>query len=394
MKNPKRALQAEPESADEESEFSIAPRVVTTPVVKYALEYKQHDETFYSTVWTGPELAANTTVPTFDDQTDDGYQRALKRSKFRKAARHLAQKGLFPTGMLLSVRGSDRKRLQVEEVARNGACRVVKVTIPAGVTVYIVDGQHRRYALEEAVLNGVELDDFGMNAIIFLADDELGEALQFKMIHNEQKKLDTGLTDRIILRELEKGRVGIKELKALGEHKKVRELTAVKVMRLLDERGDSPWNDRIKPPNAALIEERAEEAGEEAPEWDITERSMSTSLKPVVETLPTYAPEEIADVLIAYWRAIVELCKRAWDDAEEYRYLHNTTGVYIMHALFPAVFAESMKFGGPSKANFRDLIERAGVDDDFFKVEGDLKGVGGLGGFRNKAIELQNAMTE
>jgi DGQHR domain-containing protein len=361
----------------------------TREIRKLALEYEQHGDVFYVTVWTGPELADCTMVPVFDSRTNMGYQRLPKSARVHKAARFLQSGGKFPGAILLSIRGDDRKRIKVEPVKENGSSRLVELTIPAGVSINLVDGQHRKYALVEAIEQGSKLENFGLASIIFLSQDEIDEAQQFRTIHKEQKNVPTDLVDRILLREVELDRVNPVALRQQGEYRKLREWTAIRVTRLLDELTGSPWHGRIKPPNAGMLIEEAKAEGEETPAWDVTENSVKTSLTPVVELLDGWEPEAIANLLIAYWQAIVESCPQAWADEEAYPYLHNTKGIYVLHSFFPGCFAHSVKLpGGPTKDNFASVVADSGVDDEYFARGGELEGVGGWGGFKTKAQEL------
>jgi len=83
-------------------------RQVVREFRKLAIEYQQHGDPFYVTVWTAPELAENTTVPEYDPTSDTGYQRLPKNPRVHRAARYLEAGGKFPGAILLSIRGKDR----------------------------------------------------------------------------------------------------------------------------------------------------------------------------------------------------------------------------------------------------------------------------------------------
>jgi len=364
-------------------------RQVVREIRKLAIEYEQHGNPFYVTVWTAPELAENTVVPEYDPTTDTGYQRLPKNPRVHRAARYLEGGGKFPGAILLSIRGNDRKRISAQPVKDDGAAHLVELTIPEGVVIYLVDGQHRKFAVMEAIEDGKHLENFGLASVIFLSEDEIDEAEQFRTIHKEQKNVPTDLVDRILDRAVELNRVSPGTLRQQGEFKKVRDLMAIRVARLLGEMAGSPWNGRIKPPNEGLLVDAAKEAGEEPPTWELNEASLKTSLGPVVELLDGREAEEMANLLVAYWQAVVEVCPLAWSDEKGHPYLHNTKGIYVLHAFFPACFVHSATLkGGPTKDNFVTVLQNASVDDDLFKDGGELANVGGWGGFKNKAQEL------
>jgi DGQHR domain-containing protein len=370
-------------------------RQVVREIRKLAIEYEQHGDPFYVTVWTAPELAENTTVPEYDPTSDTGYQRLPKNPRVHRAARYLEAGGKFPGAILLSIRGKDRNRISVQRVREDGTARLVELTIPEGVVIYLVDGQHRKFAVMEAIEDGSRLENFGLASVIFLSEDEIDEAEQFRTIHKEQKNVPTDLVDRILDRAVEQNRVSPVTLRQQGEFKKVRDLMAIRVARLLGEIAGSPWIGRIKPPNEGLLVNAAKEAGQEPPTWELNEASLKTSLGPVVELLDGRNAEEMADFLIAYWQAVVEVCPVAWRDETGYPYLHNTKGIYVLHAFFPACFVHSATLeGGPTMENFATILQKAGVDDDLFKEGGELVNIGGWGGFKNKAQELVSNLAD
>ncbi len=369
-------------------------RRVVREIRKLAIEYEQHGNRFYATVWTAPELAENTTVPAYDPATDTGYQRLPKAPRIHRAAKYLERGGKFPGAVLLSVRGKDREKISVRALSAAGSEGVVELTIPSGVVIYLVDGQHRKFAVMEAIDNGQQLHDFGLASVIFMSDDEIDEAQQFRTIHKEQGRMPTDLVDKILDREVELGRTNPEDLRSAGEWKKLRDLTAIRVARLLGELPGSPWNGRIKPPNEGLLVADAKAAGDELPIWDLNETTVRTSLGPVVDLLDGWSPEAIANLLAAYWQAVTEICPQAWSDEEHYKYLHNTKGLYILHVFFPACFTHTAtKRGGPTKENFIEVLQAAGLDDDFFATGGELEAVGGWGGFKAKAQELVSNLT-
>src|SRR5437867_4426244 len=208
-------------------------RQVVREIRKLAIEYEQHGNPFYVTVWTAPELAENTTVPEYDPTSDTGYQRLPKNPRVHRAAKYLEAGGKFPGAVLLSIRGKDREKISVQPMKDDGSGpgSLVELTIPEGVVIYLVDGQHRRSAVMEAIENGKNLENFGLASVIFMSEDEIDEAQQFRTIHKEQKNVPTDLVDKILDREVETNRVNPAELRAAGEDKDVRERTAIRLAR-------------------------------------------------------------------------------------------------------------------------------------------------------------------
>src|SRR5437867_5081991 len=137
-------------------------RQVVREIRKLAIEYEQHGNPFYVTVWTAPELAENTTVPEYDPTSDTGYQRLPKNPRVHRAAKYLELGGKFPGAVLLSIRGKDREKISIQPVKDDGPARLVELTIPEAVVIYLVDGQHRKFAIMEAIAKGKRLEGFGL----------------------------------------------------------------------------------------------------------------------------------------------------------------------------------------------------------------------------------------
>src|SRR2546427_13281982 len=76
-------------------------RQVVREFRKLAIEYQQHGDPFYVTVWRAPELAENTTVTEYDPTSDTGYQRRPKNPRAHRAARDLDAGASLPGSILL-----------------------------------------------------------------------------------------------------------------------------------------------------------------------------------------------------------------------------------------------------------------------------------------------------
>src|SRR5438132_1237967 len=122
-------------------------RQVVREFRKLAIEYQQHGDPFYVTVWTAPELAENTTVPEYDPTSDTGYQRLPKNPRVHRAARYLEAGGKFPGAILLSIRGKERDKMSVQPVRDDGSARLVEMTITTGVGFYLLLWTLRKYAV-------------------------------------------------------------------------------------------------------------------------------------------------------------------------------------------------------------------------------------------------------
>ncbi len=344
-------------------------------VVNEALRFTQGDTPFYVTVWSGKELRTQAKAPWYDPETEQGYQRKPKQTRILRAARYLVHGGTFPTSVLVNCRAPMRFVPEKDF----GGFQLGALHIPSDAPLNLVDGQTRqlgiKYAVEELGID--ELKDFGVPVILANYPDEHTEMIQFRTINREQKSVPTDLTDRLLAKELHM-KSSQEELVRTGQMGVLRSWKAVEVARLLNERPDSPWKGLVRPPNAP--EDVADLSY-------VSERSMSQTLKDIVRKMETFSPEEIANVVINFWKAILKRCPEAAADKEEYPYLWNTTGIYTMHLLLPAVYERSN--GDTTVENFaRTLSKISQLDSEFWEKDGELKGIGGIGGFKKIASDL------
>lgn len=340
-----------------------------------ALRFTQAGTPFYILVFSGLELKTNTRTPWYDPVTETGYQRKPRDTRIKKAAKYLQEGGTFPTSVLVNC----RKPLDFRIEADLGIFQYGALRIPEDADLNLVDGQTRELGIEAAVNGlGVEgLDDFGLPVVLSNFPDEFTEMQHFRTINREQKSVPTDLTDRLLAKELHQ-KSSQEELIRSGKMGILRSWKAVQVARLLNERDESPWKDLVKPPNTQ---------GSSASLSMVSERSMSQSLKDVIRRMETFTPEEIAKVVVNYWRAVMKRCELASNDKDGYPYLWNTTGIYTMHMLFPAVYERAL--GDTSVENFERLLSKISeLRSDMWVKDGDLKGIGGIGGFKKVSSEL------
>ncbi len=357
------------------------------------IEFYQNVRRLYTTVMTPSQVNTLTEIPVYNAAKKKGYQRDPDARRARAAARHLLKGGIFPGSVIVSLRGEAAARVQVTTHG-NGNYRMARMFIPKEVKLWLVDGQHRRAALQivaDDEPDRVSPTAFGVPVVIMVTTSEVEEALQFQTIHEQQKNVLTDLTNRILQREVEEKEGDPKTLIQTGQLGKYKDYVAVKVTEALAEDPDSPWYGAIRPVNPKQLP-RGE--GEQA-HWPVTETSMTTSLMPFVRYMGTAPPHVCVEVAKTFWTAVKERCPRAWKDPESYPYLKKTPGIYIMHEILPTIHRKAMmELGAGNQTVFADLLEQAGVDDEYWHHDGPLQGIGGIGGYRLKAAELEARLFE
>src|SRR5207244_6544165 len=132
-----------------EANESVTVRRVRTegPLTVIGLRYRQNDTAFLNTVLTAEHLTKFAEVPRYNPGTKKGYQRDPDESRAVKAAEHLLKGGTFPGATILSLREEDREEVREKVLENYGHYQLVEVSIPEGVTLWLVDGQHRRRGL-------------------------------------------------------------------------------------------------------------------------------------------------------------------------------------------------------------------------------------------------------
>ena len=111
-----------------------------------------------------------------------------------------------------------------------------------------------------------------------------------------------------------------------------------------------------------------------------------------------YTSDEIAEFLRRYWAAISELCPEAFERPGDY-VLQKTTGLFVLHGVFPTVARMAAKSGVITKETIKEVLEREPLEE-FMKSDYWSSSSGaGLMGSSLKAFgileaKIQNALEE
>ncbi len=167
-----------------------------------AIRFVQNGHSFYALSLPAGFLIDHTMVDVYDPalsipKAPKGYQRAAEPTHVHKIARYV-QSGdaVLPTSVLLNVR---QRMSSGWDGPKDSTGSPGWLTIPEGTTIYVVDGQHRRDGLREAIRRRQALRDFPMPAILMEGFDNVQEALQFYLINTKAKKVPTDLAGRLLI---------------------------------------------------------------------------------------------------------------------------------------------------------------------------------------------------
>ena len=318
-----------------------------------------------------------------------GYQRAAMTSHFKKFSTYIRKKDSFlPTSILLSSRTklSFRRGGQIPNEADLYTVGILDLTKVE--KLYVVDGQHRVRGMQHAIYEQDRRDilNFPVPVVILDETDKYTEMNQFFIINQTQKGIRTDLADRLL-----KTLVTIKpEMKDEIRVSQIWRLRATELAKMMNEyEGNSPWKGLIRRPN------------EQKGNTIITERSFSTSLKPIIQdgSMAALSDEDVVNWLTAFWSIIAEQMQEAFETPHQFA-VQKTPGVYTFHMIAPMVFG-IWRTGSQDKEGLRKILGHQDVVDYFANSSAWRSGEGahpanasGMAGFTRLADEIAEVLPE
>ncbi|MFJ5772555.1 DGQHR domain-containing protein, partial [Psychrobacillus sp. NPDC093180] len=244
---------------------------------------------------------------------EQGCQRHPVQSHFRKIGRKMKEdRSWLPTSITLSanMKNGEKETTNSIKIEKTDIPNLVKITIPEGHKVRVVDGQHRIKGLEYAIteLKQFELKKFQLPFVIMIVENRIDEIMAFHDINSTSKRVSTDLA----LQLLNDMRQNTSMKLTKTEQWK---LVALNVAMTLNKKTDSVWYNNI---SVGQVKD-----GEIA-----SSTSFVTSLKPILD-IPFIkkiwennfneqeAGEKIADLVNAYWNGLRQLMPDAFPDTPE-----------------------------------------------------------------------------
>ena len=289
-----------------------------------------------------------------------GYQRIPEARRFSEGrgsiVRYLMKEiGCFPTSVLLNVRGE----LAFEENDDLGWFALGDLDIGEE-KLWLIDGQHRVEALKRAVERNADFEEYPVVVSILQLPKRFDELMLFYIVNRRQRGVPTDLAYRHLQRMIwEKGTEWLYELEG---RRGVQLGLAAEVVDYLCEDSRSPWYGRIR----RVAEPRLEE-------HIIPDKLMIRSVAEVLKekTFEGMNVSDLADMLIDYWNAIMDIYPKAFEEPRPYTLL-GTPGIFSLNRLFPAVYARCAKSGVVTKDGMRKhlgllLVETPGHPEPDFR---------------------------
>ncbi len=326
----------------------------------FALRFRQKrsDVNLYSTVLPLRELLGRCRPDTYRYDNRQGYQRPLTPSRLRHVSAYMREEeGVLPTSLLLCIRQPDQATFEPAPTDSGGG-EPGMLTIPPGVTMWVVDGQHRLFGLERALIKDKAkwVADYPLPVTVVEGIDAYEEMRYFHVINTRQKGVPTDVVDRHLLtmRETE----GAALLEREGERSYLR-ARATKLCDVLNSDPSSPWYGTIIMPG----EKRR-------PHHLMRQHGMVSSLDPMVRDsfVKRLTDEEAAKLLLNYWCAARERWQSAFEQPQEYM-IQKALGAGALHQVLPDVLELCRSGDDFSREKMADILSEIGRSAGFWHGE-------------------------
>jgi DGQHR domain-containing protein len=198
--------------------------------------------------------------------------------------------------------------------------------IPAEVTLWVVDGQHRLFGIQRAFTKErlKWAKAYPLPVTILEGIEDYGEMRCFHIVNTRQKGVPTDVVDRhlVSMREVE----GVGLIETMGERSYLR-ARATEIADFLRKSPDSPWFGAVWIPGEKRSSKHL-----------IGQHSLVASLQPVLgdSFIKRLGDLEVAELLVNYWSALKARWPGAFAQPQQHS-IQKPWGVSALHVLFPAV---------------------------------------------------------
>ena len=365
--------------------------VVSTTAVD-AIEMAQSGHRIFLTALTAEQLIAVSAVDRYDSSLapgdpNQGYQRPPERSRITRIGSYLIKQqgaGLYPNAVLLGARAP----MRFDPVSR-------RLELPSQSILRVIDGQHRieglRYAIQEKHTDSLAF--FPIPVVIVEINDRTVEMNQFRIINGTAKSVRVDLVNSILTAMYEEHGID-----AIPE-KDLWKVVVTKAVDVLNKRDDSPWKDVLLMPDEIGVASTASKMTRAT--------SAITSIRPIYDWLEEFGflsrkdmddrAEFLADILVAYWRAIRSAVPDAFSNPPDY-VVQKTPGLFALHYLLKDRLLKDIYFGRRNwdEPTFLEFIgDSAEIADAAFwhKDSNRAAAYGSMKGFRDLADLLIDSIT-
>jgi DGQHR domain-containing protein len=326
----------------------------------FAVRFRQKrpDVSLYVTALPLKDLLGRIESDTYRPDNRAGYQRPVAKSRVRQLSEYLqSEEGVLPTSVLICLRQPHKAQFEVaiQGGEGEGGGETGLLTIPADVSLWVVDGQHRLAGLERALVKDKAkwVAEYPLPVVIVEGIDRYEEMRYFHVINTRHKGVQTDVVDRHLLtmREAE----GPALLEREGERSYLR-ARATLLTDLLNNDPSSPWKGLIRMPGEAL-----------EPGHMMRQHAMVSSLNPVVSDsfVKQLSDDELGKVLLNYWNAAKLHWQSAFEAPQEYM-LQRPLGAGALHLILPNVLEHCRAADDYSVDKMYDVLSYVGRSAGFW----------------------------
>lgn len=262
----------------------------------------QGNLTFYLFAMPASQLWRLTEINQRSEEKEEGYQRALSRSRVRQVARYIKNGGVIPGSIIVSFKSGNYDKAKRELVLAN------KSNIG-----WIIDGQHRLAGAHEASQDGL---DITLSVVAFIKLSNERQIDFFITINREARSVPASLYIDLL-----------KELPRVKTEKELTDERIADIARQLDSDELSPFYQRI-------IFTRSARAGELS--LNNFARVLRPHVTPQSGTLGIYTQVEQVGAIDNYYKALIATFPKV--AKKEPPVLFRTIGFGAVWRAFPYVF--------------------------------------------------------
>ena len=357
---------------------------MTAEMVVDAIQITQAGHRIFVTALTAEQLTSTTIVDPYNSSLrpgdpNQGYQRPPERSRITRIGTYLIKQnghGLYPNAVLLGARAP----LRFDPISS-------RLKLPDEPGLRVIDGQHRIEGLRYAIYEKDEsnLAFLEIPVVIVEIQERTEEMEQFRIINGTAKSVRTDLVNSILTAIAEEqGPDAISE-------KDLWKVVVTKTVDALNRREGSPWKDVLLMPD---------EIGTASNTGKITRATSAiTSIRIIYNWLEQFGflqgkkldeqADYLADLLVAYWRAIRNVVPNAFTEPTEY-VIQKTPGLFSLHYLLrDSLLTNIYKGLRPwDEPTFQEFIKDSPEISDpnfWHKNSGRASAYGSMKGFRELA---------
>ena len=316
--------------------------------------------TIYITGMTLTQLNKYVYVDVWGPENDGGYQRPLAERRLKEIAKYIQrEQSVLPTSVLVGTRPDDEPNIEPVGFSDDpSAISVGELCFPEGATLWVIDGQHRLRGVNYAYEHGAEhLGNYPFPVCVMWDVERYSEMLHFNTINTQQKKMQTDIADRhLVKRQSVEG----DRMLALGSRGEKDYLRAT-ATRITDRLNDTPgvWQHQIGIPGV-----KGRDKGL------VRQHAMVVSIEPFLKDswVRQVTDDDKAKVLVNFWDAAKDVWSEAFENPNDYR-VQATVGIYSLNALLPVLIQRCLEDQDLTKEKMSELIGKMDIDSDFWHKE-------------------------